>query len=111
MSLSDLAEHNRLDVLKTSNCPSNLICCIKTNLGLNSYVTFYSLNDIRRLGLPDSQSLHLLRPDLPFSTLPITSSGNDREGPDGAGIPIIPSRHGAGEIGSHGSDVGNMIGN
>ena len=65
----------------------------------------------RRLGLPDSQSLHLLRQDLPFSTLPITSSGNDREGTDGAGIPIIPSRHGAGEIGSHGSDVGNMNGN
>ena len=65
----------------------------------------------RRLGLPDSQSLHLLRPDLPFSTLPITSSGSDREGTDGTGMPIIPSRHGAVEIGSHGSDVGNVNGN
>ena len=55
---------------------------------------FYSFNDIRRLGLPDSQSLHLLRPDLPFSTLPITSSrnGSDREGREGIEMPVMSPR-------------------
>ena len=79
----------------------------------SAMLTMLAIFTCRRLGLPDSQSLHLLRPDLPFSTLPITSSGSgtEREGTDSSGIPSIPPRHGVGEMGSQVADVVNINGN
>ena len=68
----------------------------------------------RRLGLPESQSLQLFRPDLPFSSLPVTStvSGNDVDGGDTSllGVAALPPRV-AGELGAPTSDILNMNGN
>lgn len=69
-----------------------------------------SLSDLaernRRLGLPESQSLHLLRPDLPFSTLPVASTlnGTERAGSDHSTLSTVPPRL-TGELGAPVSDL------
>ena len=67
----------------------------------------------RRLGLPDSHSLHLLRPDLPFSTLPIPASvnGPEREGGEGSNMMVSTlNPRVVGELGAPVLDISNING-
>jgi hypothetical protein len=74
---------------------------------------YLTIHTYRRLGLPESQSLQLLRPDLPFATLPVTSTvnGTEREGLDNSmlGLSTLPPRL-AGELGPPVSDVNSLNG-
>ena len=74
---------------------------------------FQKKNINRRLGLPDSHSLHLLRPDLPFSTLPIPASvnGPEREGGEGSSMMLSTSNpRVVGELGAPVLDISNING-
>ena len=114
MSLSALAERNRFVLNKI--CFYTIISyqswcySIKNQFQLD---IDYKKNINRRLGLPDSHSLHLLRPDLPFSTLPIPSSGNgpEREGGEGSSMTVSTvNPRVVGELGAPVLDISHVNG-
>ena len=104
MSLSALAERNRFVL--------NKICFYTISIK-KQFQHKLQKNIIRRLGLPDSHSLHLLRPDLPFSTLPIPSSGNgpEREGGEGSSMTVSTvNPRVVGELGAPVLDISHVNG-